>query len=529
MVNALLLIAACLLTVLIVAPGKFSSLEVDEAALIMVALVAVTLVNVGIVHRFLEPLQALTALARRVELDKPGERVPDAQPTSEAGELALTFNEMLARLELERSEATRRVLAAHESERLRIAQELHDEVGQTLTAVLLQLSRLEQRMPDSLSGELSEAQDAARASLEDVRRIATDLRPEALKDLGLASALATLSDGFGRRTGLRVERQIQTPMPPLENEAELVVYRIAQEALTNVARHARSDTATLTVESDADRLTLTVRDHGCGLPERYADGNGMRGMHERAGLIGADLEIRTPSDGTGTELRFELPLRRCPVQHLKTRILLADDHSLVRRGLRLILDAQPDLEVVAEASDGAEAVKLALEPDVDLAILDISMPRMTGLQAARELRAAPPRPAHAGALDARERAVSLRGAPRRRIRLRRQAAADLDLIKACRATMRGEPFLYPAAVTALIADSLAARATARSPADPLTPRETEVIKLVAESYTNQQIADALMISEKTVERHRANILEKLGMHDRVELTRYAIRNGLVEA
>jgi two-component system sensor histidine kinase UhpB len=163
-------------------------------------------------------------------------------------------------------------------------------------------------MPDSLSGELSEAQDAARASLEDVRRIATDLRPEALNDLGLASALTALSDGFGRRTGLRVERHIQTPMPSLGNEAELVVYRIAQEALTNVARHARSDTATLTVESDADLLMLTVRDHGRGLPDGYADGNGMRGMHERAGLIGANLELQAPSDGPGTELRFELPL-----------------------------------------------------------------------------------------------------------------------------------------------------------------------------------------------------------------------------
>jgi len=220
----------------------------------------------------------------------------------------VTFNEMLARLESERVEATRRVLAAHESERLRIAQELHDEVGQTLTAVLLQLSRLEQRLPDDLSGELSEAQDAARVSLEDVRRIATDLRPEALKDLGLASALAALSDGFGRRAGLRVDRQIQTPMPRLAGEAELVVYRVAQEALTNVARHSGSEVASLTVASDAEQLTLTVRDHGHGLSSGSADGNGMRGMRERVGLVGGRLKIQTPIDGPGTELRFELPL-----------------------------------------------------------------------------------------------------------------------------------------------------------------------------------------------------------------------------
>jgi two-component system, NarL family, sensor histidine kinase UhpB len=307
-VNAVLLLASCLLTILILAPEKFRSLELYEAVLVVIALGLVTLVNVAIVHNFLAPLQALTALARRVDLARPGERVPGARPTSEAGELAVTFNEMLARLELERGEATRRVLAAHESERLRIAQELHDEVGQTLTAVLLQLSRLEARLPEDLSGELSEAQDAARTSLEDVRRIATDLRPEALKDLGLASALAALSDGFGRRVGLRVDRQIQTPIPQLAGEAELAVYRVAQEALTNVARHSGSDVASLTVESDAEQLTLTVRDHGRGLPIGSPDGNGMRGMRERVGLVGGKLEIQTPVDGLGTELRFELPL-----------------------------------------------------------------------------------------------------------------------------------------------------------------------------------------------------------------------------
>jgi two-component system sensor histidine kinase UhpB len=307
-VNAVLLLASCLLTILILTPGKFRSLELDEAILIAIGLGLVTLVNMAIVHNFLAPLQALTALARRVDLTQPGERVPGARPTSEAGELAVTFNEMLARLELERGEATRRVLAAHESERLRIAQELHDEVGQTLTAVLLQLSRLEEHLPNGLKGELSEAQDAARASLEDVRRIATDLRPEALAELGLASALAALSDGFGRRAGLRVDRQIQTPMPQLVGEAELAVYRVAQEALTNVARHSGSDVASLTVASDAEQLTLTVRDHGRGLSRESTEGNGMRGMRERVGLVGGRLKIQTPIDGPGTELRFELPL-----------------------------------------------------------------------------------------------------------------------------------------------------------------------------------------------------------------------------
>jgi DNA-binding NarL/FixJ family response regulator len=217
------------------------------------------------------------------------------------------------------------------------------------------------------------------------------------------------------------------------------------------------------------------------------------------------------------------------VQRLKTRILLADDHALVRRGLHLILDAQPDLEVLAEASDGAEAVKLALSTEVDLAILDISMPRMTGLQAARDLQQRRP--------ELRVLILSMHESEQYLYEALRAGAsgyvvknaADRDLVEACRATMRGEPFLYPGAVSALINDYLRRAHNGEEPRDPLTPRETEVIKLVAESYTNQQIAQALVISEKTVERHRANILEKLGMRDRVELTRYAIRNGLVQA
>jgi DNA-binding NarL/FixJ family response regulator len=217
------------------------------------------------------------------------------------------------------------------------------------------------------------------------------------------------------------------------------------------------------------------------------------------------------------------------MHRLTTRILLADDHGLVRRGLRLILDAQPDLEVVAEAGDGAEAVKLALSSDVDLAILDISMPRMTGLQATRELQRRRP--------DLRVLILSMHESEQYLYEALRAGAsgyvvkkvADRDLVEACRATMRGEPFLYPGAVTALIKDYLSRARNGEQPENPLTPRETEVVKLVAESYTNRQIAEALVSSEKTVDRHRANILEKLGMRDRVELTRYAIRNGLVEA
>jgi len=214
---------------------------------------------------------------------------------------------------------------------------------------------------------------------------------------------------------------------------------------------------------------------------------------------------------------------------LKARLLLADDHTVVRRGLKLVLDAEPDLEVVAEAGDGAEAVELALTEKVDLAVLDVTMPRMTGIQAARELaRRAPGLRLLILSMHDNERYFfeALRAGASGYVL---KSVADRDLVRACRAALRGEPFLYPAATSALIRDYLErAKEGEAVPEDPLTPRESEVVKLIAEGNTTREIADTLVISEKTVERHRANILEKLALRDRVDLTRYAIRRGLVE-
>ncbi|MEU4578818.1 MULTISPECIES: response regulator transcription factor [Nonomuraea] len=211
-----------------------------------------------------------------------------------------------------------------------------------------------------------------------------------------------------------------------------------------------------------------------------------------------------------------------------TRILLADDHALVRQGLRLILDAEPDLTVVAEAGNGAEAVELATE-GVDLAILDIAMPRMTGIQAAREIsrRAPEVRLLMLSMYDNEQYLFeSLRAGASGYVL---KSVADRDLLEACRAAMRGEPFLYPGAVTALIRDYLRRDDQRESlPASILTPREEEIVKLIAEGHSSKEIADLLVISVKTVDRHRANVLGKLGMRDRLELTRYAIRAGLIE-
>ena len=205
-------------------------------------------------------------------------------------------------------------------------------------------------------------------------------------------------------------------------------------------------------------------------------------------------------------------------------ILIADDHAVVRRGLASLLNAEPDLRVVAQAGDGAEAVEQGLSEEVHLAILDVAMPRLTGLQAARELTRRRPelRILILSMYDKEQYLFEALAAGASGYVLKREA--DEDVVDACRTAMRGEPFIYPAALGALMQRRLAG-----APGSSLTARETEIVKLIAEGYSSQEIAELLVIAAKTVERHRANILDKLGMRDRVDVTRYAIREGLVEA
>jgi DNA-binding NarL/FixJ family response regulator len=213
---------------------------------------------------------------------------------------------------------------------------------------------------------------------------------------------------------------------------------------------------------------------------------------------------------------------------LVTRILIADDHPIVRSGLRKVLDAKPDLEVVAEAENGREAVEKALAEDIHLAILDVSMPEMTGIQAAAELHKRKPelRVLMLSMYDSEQFLFEALKAGASGYVLK--SGADTDIVDACRAAMRGDSFLYPSAIAALVRDYVERGGRGEEQFDVLTPRELEVLKLIAEARTSKEIAATLFISIKTVERHRQNILDKLGMRDRVELTRYAIRRGLIQ-
>jgi two-component system, NarL family, sensor histidine kinase UhpB len=279
-------------------------IALTEAIVLIAGLAAILVVNLLLVRRSLAPLERLTGLMHRVDLLRPGQRLELTGP-AEVRELGAVFNEMLDRLERERHESGWDAFQAQEAERKRVAQELHDEIGQALTAVMLQLSRLAKRAPTELEDDLREAQETTRASLDDVRRIARQLRPEALDDLGLVSALVALARTFAEHTGISVNRHLDENLPSLSAEAELTLFRVAQESLTNAARHSGSGRIDLWLESSPDDVLLRVVDYGKGL-DGARPGSGIRGMRERALLVGGDLTIETAVGGGG-EVRLSVP------------------------------------------------------------------------------------------------------------------------------------------------------------------------------------------------------------------------------
>jgi two-component system, NarL family, sensor histidine kinase UhpB len=306
--NAVVLAAACAMAVLILSPGSLSEpLAIRELLIFAGALVVMVLANLLVTRRLVAPLDGLVRVMREVDLMKPGSRVSVGGGPSEATELAETFNAMLDRLEHEREESMRRVIGAQEAERLRVAQELHDEIGQNLTAALLQLARVRKAAGPEFAAEVGAATETVRANLDDLRRIAQRLRPQALDELGLTSALSQFSARLSARAGLEIEARLDNHLPALTREEELVIYRVAQEALTNVVRHADATRSELALERGPDRLTLRVADDGRGFEGNAERNGGIRGMHERAALIHADLMVGR-RDGGGTEVVLHVPL-----------------------------------------------------------------------------------------------------------------------------------------------------------------------------------------------------------------------------
>jgi two-component system sensor histidine kinase UhpB len=303
--NAAVITAA--VVVLAFSPATIPAPVTVQSALYVIAALLVVLVpNLVLLRQALGPLRRLTELMRRIDLLEPGQRIP-VSGDAEVVELAEAFNEMLERLEDERRDAASRALYAQEGERLRTAQELHDEIGQRLTAVLLQVEQAIRSAPDSVRPQLREVRETARGSLEEARRISARLRPEALDDLGLISALGVLVDRLSEQTGLTIDAVFPSSLPRLDRESELVLYRVAQEALTNAVRHADADHVVLTLAGENSRIRLCVQDDGAGLRGATA-GSGLSGMRERAMLIGARLLVRDRPSG-GVEVELDVPCR----------------------------------------------------------------------------------------------------------------------------------------------------------------------------------------------------------------------------
>jgi two-component system, NarL family, sensor histidine kinase UhpB len=278
----------------------------EQAVALLAILAAMTLVNVVLIRRAVSPLERLTTAMASVDPVRPGRRVV-VEGGAETAELASVFNQMATRLERERRESGRLMLSAQERERVRLARELHDEIGQSLTALMLELDHASRQAPPEVAAELARARETARGLSDEVRAIVRRLRPEALDDLGLRSALSSLARGFTAQAEVSLVQGIDPDLPELGPEAELVIYRVAQEALTNVARHSGATRVLFRLRRTDDGVRLLVADDGTGL-EGSEPRSGQQGMLERALLIDADLQLG-PSELGGTEVRLDVPLR----------------------------------------------------------------------------------------------------------------------------------------------------------------------------------------------------------------------------
>jgi two-component system, NarL family, sensor histidine kinase UhpB len=295
---------------LLVTPVEVSyPIKFGEALILFAGLLAMLAIQLVVIRRVLAPLRRLADQMHGVDLRQPQQRrIETTSQSSEITAFVETFNDMLERLADERRQSARTALGAQEAERLRTAQELHDEIGQSLTAVTLQVEQLAAAADPPTAARLGEVAELLQGSLDDIRRIARKLRPEALDDLGLVNALIAMTSRIGRQANApRFERQLSEELPSLSPEQELVIYRVAQESLWNVVRHAEATTARIALESNEGVLILSVSDDGRGMPAGSPAGSGIGGMRERAMLVGASLRIES-EPRSGTTVRLSLPV-----------------------------------------------------------------------------------------------------------------------------------------------------------------------------------------------------------------------------
>jgi PAS domain S-box-containing protein len=440
------------------------------------------------------------------------------------------------RTEEELLDLSGQLLRSQDEERRRIAQDLHDSTGQNLVALATMLGRLNKSVPSvgrKSRTLLSECVALSNQCIREVRTLSYLLHPPLLDEAGLEEAIREYVTGFSKRSGIEVKLEMSRRLGRVARDIEQALFRVVQEALTNIQRHSGSQQAKIRIHRNSD-LTLEVSDLGRGVSAsahrgkqktRFEVGVGILSMQERVKLIGGRLDI--VSTDHGTTVRATVPFGRNQMK--KLRILLADDHGLVRVGARAVLQSQHGWRVVGEAVNGREAVEKAIELKPDVAVVDIGMPELDGIEVTRQIRTSAPE-IRVLVLTMHESGQMVRRA------LDAGASGYLlksdlteSLAKAVETVADGNRFLPPKVSEIVMEEFLSSTSKnqqGESASTPATPREVEVIRLLAEGKTNKEIAALLGITVRTVETHRAKIMLKLGLHSLAELIHYAVRRGI---
>jgi len=440
------------------------------------------------------------------------------------------------RTEEELLDLSGQLLRSQDEERRRIAQDLHDSTGQNLVALATMLGRLNKSVPSVGRRSrtlLSECVALSNQCIREVRTLSYLLHPPLLDEAGLEEAIREYVTGFSKRSGIEVKLEMSRRLGRVARDIEQALFRVVQEALTNIQRHSGSQQARIRIHRNSD-LTLEVSDLGRGVSAsahrgkqktRFEVGVGILSMQERVKLIGGRLDI--VSTDHGTTVRATVPFGRNQMK--KLRILLADDHGLVRVGARAVLQSQHGWRVVGEAVNGREAVEKAIELKPDVAVVDIGMPELDGIEVTRQIRTSAPE-TRVLVLTMHESGQMVRRA------LDAGASGYLlksdlteSLAKAVETVADGNRFLPPKVSEIVMEEFLSSTSKnqqGESASTPATPREVEVIRLLAEGKTNKEIAALLGITVRTVETHRAKIMLKLRLHSLAELIHYAVRRGI---
>ena len=428
---------------------------------------------------------------------------------------------------------SRQLVQAQEEERRSIARELHDEVGQMLTGLRMELKSLQrlQSSPKELfDARLDKTKSLIEKTVRSVRGLAMGLRPSMLDDLGLRPALEWQSREFERLYEIPVALTLSESIDFLPEDHRITIYRIIQEALTNCARHAQAKNIDVEVLDKQGTIQITIADDGVGFTRysRTGPGLGLLGIQERVHHLGGLFEVK-PREGGGTVLVAEIPSEDMVMGMPEARILVADDHSIVRKGLRSILEDEASFEIVGEASNGREAVKLCEAEQPDVAILDVGMPQLNGIEVVVHLQKVSPRTKalmlsmHCDetyilrALNAGARGYLLKD------------TAEDEVVPAIRNLMRGASYFSPAirhAFRKSIYD-ICANGDCRILMTQLTDREREVLQLLAEGRSNKEVASMLDVGVSTVDTHRMNLMQKLNLHSTAEIVLYAVRKKLI--